>query len=86
MIQGYTDVFKDRESIFCPVLTCDLYELGCTTLLNATVLNNIHMGTVKPWNVTINAAVEDGITINYCLKCDGGVSNVIPVSLVYPSA
>jgi len=84
MIQGYTAVFNDQEPVYCPVLTCGLYELGCTTLLNMTVLNNIHMGTQKPWNITLNSHVEDGITINYCLKCRGGVSNALPVSTVYP--
>jgi len=76
----YEDIFKDIEPVICPVLTCGLYDVGCTNPLNATVLNNIHVGTKKPWKIVMNPNVEDGITINYCFKCFGDTS------IIHPSA
>jgi len=71
---GYLDVFNDIERVYCNVTTCNLYEVGCTTLLAANNTNYLHMNTVKPWNLTVNAAVEDGVTVKYCFKCTGDLA------------
>jgi hypothetical protein len=77
---GYTNIFNDIEYTHCPVLECHLYEVGCTTLLNSAATDVFKMKTVKPWNLTLSAAVEDGITIKYCFKCFGDMSIVAPTA------
>jgi len=75
--EGYEMVFNNElEPTYCPVEYCGLFEVGCSTTLNAAAAAVFNINSVKPWDLWLSANVEDGITIKYCFKCWGETTAV----------
>ena len=70
------DIYTNIEPTYCPVEYCGLYQTGCSTALTTDELAVFKMNTVAPWNLTLAADVESGITMKYCFKCWGETTAV----------
>lgn len=59
--------FSNLDSTICPVISCNLYEIGCTTPYAGSELS---VGTsLNDWAILADRSIIAGYSLTVCYKC-----------------
>jgi len=71
-INVWTQIFKQEDATFCPILDCKLYEAGnCETNKTPYPSNLLELTrNDQEWTLGVNDVQYNGFTTNYCVYCN----------------